>query len=118
MSTSASKPSATSGTRRSCWCTGIGLDAVGGRTLREIAAGGRFVIRFDNRDTGKSVSYPTRQPGYSLRDMTENAMGILDVLGIQRAHLVGRSAASPAERSANGDPFKRGKVIKTLPRLV
>ncbi|MEC3976901.1 alpha/beta fold hydrolase [Amycolatopsis sp. H20-H5] len=59
----------------------------------KIAAGGRFVIRFDNRDTGKSVSYPTGQPGYSLRDMTEDALGILDVLGIQRAHLVGRSMA-------------------------
>ncbi|WP_051441522.1 alpha/beta fold hydrolase [Arthrobacter sp. H14] len=59
----------------------------------KIATGGRFVIRFDNRDTGKSVNYPTGQPGYSLRDMTEDALGILDVLGIHRAHLVGRSMA-------------------------
>lgn len=59
----------------------------------KIAAGGRFVIRFDNRDTGRSVSYPPGRPGYSLRDMTEDALGILDVLGIGRAHLVGRSMA-------------------------
>lgn len=59
----------------------------------KIAAGSRFVIRFENRDTGESVNYPTGQPGYSLRDMTEDALGILDVLGIQRAHLVGRSMA-------------------------
>lgn len=59
----------------------------------KIAAGGRFVIRFDNRDTGRSVTYPPGQPGYSLRDLTEDALGILDVLGITRAHLVGQSMA-------------------------
>ena len=58
-----------------------------------IAAGGRHVIRFDNRDTGRSVSYPPGRPGYSLRDMTEDALGILDELGIERAHIVGRSMA-------------------------
>ncbi|MEU4361733.1 alpha/beta hydrolase [Promicromonospora sp. NPDC023987] len=58
-----------------------------------IAARDRFVIRFDNRDTGKSATYPTGQPGYSLRDMTEDVLGILDVLGIEQAHLVGRSMA-------------------------
>lgn len=59
----------------------------------KIAAGRRFVIRFDNRDTGRSVHYPAGHPGYSLRDLTEDALGILDVLGIRRAHLVGRSMA-------------------------
>lgn len=58
-----------------------------------IAARDRFVIRFDNRDTGRSVTYPTGRPGYSLRDMTEDVLGILDVLGIEQAHLVGRSMA-------------------------
>lgn len=57
----------------------------------QIAAGGRHVIRFDSRDTGRSVSYPPGQPGYSLRDMTEDAVGVLDALGIERAHVVGRS---------------------------
>lgn len=60
---------------------------------KKIAAAGRFVIRFDNRDTGRSVSYPPGQPGYSLRDMAEDTLGILDVFGIQRAHFVGRSMA-------------------------
>jgi pimeloyl-ACP methyl ester carboxylesterase len=56
-----------------------------------IAADGRFVIRFDHRDTGRSVSYPAGRPGYSLRDMAGDAVGILDSLAIERAHLVGRS---------------------------
>lgn len=58
-----------------------------------IAAGGRYVIRFDSRDTGRSVSYPPGQPKYSLRDMADDAIGILDALGVDRAHLVGRSMA-------------------------
>jgi pimeloyl-ACP methyl ester carboxylesterase len=58
-----------------------------------IAAGGRYVIRFDNRDTGRSVSYPPGRPEYSLRDMVDDAVGILDALGIDRAHFVGRSMA-------------------------
>jgi pimeloyl-ACP methyl ester carboxylesterase len=58
-----------------------------------IAAGRRYVIRFDNRDTGRSVSYPPGQPEYSLRDLVDDAVGILDALDIDRAHFVGRSMA-------------------------
>jgi pimeloyl-ACP methyl ester carboxylesterase len=58
-----------------------------------IVAGGRYVIRFDNRDTGRSVSYPPGRPEYSLKDMEDDAVGILDSLGIQRAHFVGQSMA-------------------------
>lgn len=58
-----------------------------------LAAGGRYVIRFDNRDTGRSVSYPPGRPGYSLSDLVDDALGILDVLAVRRAHLVGRSMA-------------------------
>lgn len=51
------------------------------------------MIRFDNRDTGRSVSYPPGRPEYSLRDMADDAVGILDALGVGRAHFVGRSMA-------------------------
>lgn len=58
---------------------------------RRIARGGRYVIRFDNRDTGLSVAYPPGAPGYSMRDLAADAVGILDALGVDRAHVVGRS---------------------------
>ena len=58
-----------------------------------IAASGQYVIRFDNRDTGRSVCYPPGQPEYSLRDMVDDAVGILNALSIGRAHFVGRSMA-------------------------
>ncbi|GLZ28303.1 hypothetical protein Lesp02_04930 [Lentzea sp. NBRC 105346] len=58
-----------------------------------IAAGRRYVIRFDNRDTGRSVSYPAGEPGYTLGDLVDDAIGVLDELHVARAHLVGRSMA-------------------------
>jgi pimeloyl-ACP methyl ester carboxylesterase len=56
-----------------------------------IAAGGRFVIRYDHRDTGRSLSYPPGEPGYTGGDLVRDAIGILDALGVRAAHLVGIS---------------------------
>ena len=56
-----------------------------------LAAGSRFVIRYDHRDTGRSVSYAPGGPPYTLRDLTADAVGLLDAFGLSRAHLVGRS---------------------------
>ncbi|MFL5870837.1 MAG: alpha/beta fold hydrolase [Solirubrobacterales bacterium] len=56
-----------------------------------LVAGGRFVIRYDHRDTGESVSYPPGAPDYNGDDLADDAVGILDALGIGRAHVVGIS---------------------------
>ena len=56
-----------------------------------LAAGSRFVIRYDNRDTGRSVSYEPGAPPYTLRDLAADAVGLLDAFGLGSAHLVGRS---------------------------
>jgi pimeloyl-ACP methyl ester carboxylesterase len=56
-----------------------------------IAAGGRFVIRYDQRDTGRSTSFPVGRPGYAMSDLAADAVGILNALGVERAHVVGRS---------------------------
>jgi pimeloyl-ACP methyl ester carboxylesterase len=58
---------------------------------RRLAAAGRYVIRYDNRDTGRSTSYPPGQPGYSLDDMAADALAILDAYGTARAHFAGMS---------------------------
>ncbi|MDX3496456.1 alpha/beta fold hydrolase [Streptomyces turgidiscabies] len=58
-----------------------------------IARGDRFVIRYDNRDTGRSTSYPPGRPGYTYADLAGDALGILDALNVERAHIVCRSMA-------------------------
>jgi pimeloyl-ACP methyl ester carboxylesterase len=59
---------------------------------RMLADGGRFVIRYDHRDTGRSVSYPPGRPGYTGEDLTADAVGVLDAFEIPAGHLVGVSA--------------------------
>lgn len=56
-----------------------------------IARGDRFVIRYDNRDTGRSTSYPPGRPGYTFTDLAGDALGILDALNVERAHILCRS---------------------------
>ena len=56
-----------------------------------LASGPRFVVRYDLRDTGQSVSYPPGAPEYTGSDLAADAIGLLDSLGITRAHVVGMS---------------------------
>ncbi|MET1072380.1 MAG: alpha/beta fold hydrolase, partial [Umezawaea sp.] len=58
---------------------------------RRIAARGRFVIRYDHRDTGRSTSYPPGRPGYAFTDLTADALGVLSAFGVERGHLVCQS---------------------------
>lgn len=53
-----------------------------------LAAGARFVIRYDTRDAGRSV---TAAGPYTLRDLVADAAGLLEALGVERAHVVGMS---------------------------
>ena len=73
-----------------------------------LAERGFFVIRYDNRDIGKSTKIAGEAPvlpklienaltgkpieaPYTLRDMAADPIGLLDALGIKRAHVVGAS---------------------------
>ena len=56
-----------------------------------LAAGPRFVIRYDHRDTGRSVSYTPGAPPYTFRDLVADAVGLLDTLRLAKAHFVGMS---------------------------
>ncbi|MEV6304774.1 alpha/beta hydrolase [Actinoplanes sp. NPDC051861] len=56
---------------------------------RRLAAGGRFVIRYDHRDTGRSTCFPAGVTAYSGVDLMNDAIGVLDALRIPAAHLVG-----------------------------
>ena len=71
----------------------------------ELAERGFFVIRYDNRDVGRSTHFShvpaprpreivtrrIRRPAYRLRDMADDGIGLLYQLGIEHAHVVGAS---------------------------
>jgi pimeloyl-ACP methyl ester carboxylesterase len=117
-----------------------------------LAARGFWVIRFDNRDIGESTRFPNeRTPRlpelmlaqvtglrfrvpYTLRDMAADTIGLLDALGVGRAHVVGASMggaiaqelaiAYPARvlsltaiMSSTGDPKLPGPQPAALARL-
>jgi pimeloyl-ACP methyl ester carboxylesterase len=57
-----------------------------------LTAGSRFVIRYDNRDTGRSTTYPPGAPPYTGSDLVADAVAVLDAVELQRAHVVGLSS--------------------------
>lgn len=77
-----------------------------------LADQGRYVIRFDNRDAGRSTMFEQyavdlhaiiaaasagdldtvrASAPYSLQDMADDVVGLMDVLGLRQAHIVGAS---------------------------
>ncbi len=56
-----------------------------------LADAGRYVLRFDTRDTGRSTTFPAGEPTYSQDDLVADAVGLLDAFGIRAAHIVGIS---------------------------
>ena len=85
---------------------GLGIDLTSWpqRMVDGFVARGFRVVRFDNRDIGRSSRVDTSPPGrlrqllarprpdaYDLADMAADTVGLLQHLGIDRVHLVGMS---------------------------
>ncbi|MFE0103429.1 alpha/beta fold hydrolase [Streptomyces sp. NPDC059009] len=59
---------------------------------RMLAEGGRHVIRYDHRDTGRSITHEPGHLEYTGTDLVRDAVGVLDALRVPAAHVVGVSA--------------------------
>jgi pimeloyl-ACP methyl ester carboxylesterase len=94
--------------------------------LDAFADAGFFVIRFDNRDVGLSTKSP-QGAQYSLSDMADDAIAVLDAVGVSRAHVFGislggmiaqtlaierpdRVASLTSVMSTTGDPAITGRT--------
>jgi pimeloyl-ACP methyl ester carboxylesterase len=86
---------------------GLGTQMIGwpDRFCAALADRGLHVIRYDNRDVGRSTHLRQHRPptikqlllrdksaaAYSLTDMADDGIGLLDRLGFERAHVAGAS---------------------------
>jgi len=80
------------------------------------ASGPHFVVRFDNRDTGRSTAFPVPDdgsPAYALADMVDDVVGLLDSFGVPM-HVVGISFGGPIAYSVAA---RRPNVTRSLSLL-
>jgi hypothetical protein len=49
-----------------------------------LAAKERFVIRYDKRDVGRSICCPPGEIHYSIHDLVDDAVEVLDSFGIEK----------------------------------
>src|SRR5258708_35599559 len=68
----------------------------------KLVARGYRAIRFDNRDTGLST-WPSEP--YTLKDMANDGVAVLDAAGVRKAHIAGVSMGGMiVQRLARGHP--------------
>src|SRR3954454_11337872 len=97
---------------------------------RLLAESGFFVIRYDNRDTGRSsratervsrkmlvqafLGRPVKAP-YTLADLAQDGFGLLDHLGIAKAHVVGVSMGGMiAQTMAINEPARVLSLVSIM----
>lgn len=99
---------------------------------RELASRSYHVIRYDNRDTGFSTKFdgqtapsvlslivrsalrlPVRAP-YTLRDMANDAVGLLDAIDVQEAHIVGASMGGMIAQNIAASHPQRVRTLTSI----
>lgn len=80
--------------KAACWTEGISRAGAWSRPgpCEKLSAAGHFVIRYDHRDTGRSIAYEPGHPGYNAANLVADAARVLYAYEIPRAHVVGASA--------------------------
>ena len=56
-----------------------------------LVAGGRHVIRYDNRDVGQTTCFDFANNPYTIADMAADAVAVLDAHSVDQADIVGAS---------------------------
>ncbi len=114
---------------------GLGMQLIGWPDdfVQGLVDAGYRVVRHDNRDIGLSQDFASAGTGnliwqsvrqrlglpvrsaYSLQDMADDALGVLDALGIERAHVVGASMGGMiAQRLAASAPARTASLVSIM----
>jgi pimeloyl-ACP methyl ester carboxylesterase len=98
------------------------------RFCEQLAADGFSVIRFDNRDTGRSTRVDDKpvpklreialrriaRPAYKLPDMALDTVGLMDALGLESAHVVGVSMGGMIAQTIAARHPKRVRSLTSI----
>lgn len=96
--------------------------------VRELTDRGLYVIRFDNRDSGRStfmtdVPLPTLKQlatrrfdprQYLLADMARDTVGLLDALGLDRVHIAGASMGGMIAQTIAAEQPRRVRSLTSI----
>ncbi|MBO9650788.1 MAG: alpha/beta fold hydrolase [Variovorax sp.] len=114
---------------------GLGMQLIGwpAEFVQTLLDAGFRVIRHDNRDIGLSQGFDDAGAGnviwqsvrqrfglqvrsaYSLQDMADDALGVLDALGVERAHVIGASMGGMiAQRLAASAPRRMASLVSIM----
>ncbi len=81
----------------------------------QLASGGRYVVRYDPRDIGRSTAFPPGRPPYDLRDLADDLVALLNAYGIEKAHVAGASSGGMIAQHA---AFRNPERIRSLILLI
>jgi pimeloyl-ACP methyl ester carboxylesterase len=81
---------------------------------RRMADGGRYVVRYDHRDTGESTTGEPGSPTYDTRQLERDCAGLIEALGARPVHLVGLSMGGGIVQAV---ALRRPHRVRTLTLL-
>jgi pimeloyl-ACP methyl ester carboxylesterase len=95
---------------------GLGSQSINYRAewCERFAAAGLFVIRFDNRGVGLSGPDHPDPDGYTLSDMADDAVAVLDDLAIERANVLGVSLGGMVVQTLVIDHPERVRTLTSV----
>jgi len=79
-----------------------------------LVAGGKHVIRYDNRDVGQSTCIDFLTTPYTVTDMAADGVAVLDAYGVGQADLVGTSMGGMIVQTIALDAPDRVRTITSI----
>lgn len=82
--------------------------------VETLVGGGRQVLRFDHRDTGRSDRVDFARHPYTLADLAADAVAVLDGHGVATAHVAGASLGGAVAQWLAVRPSERVRTLTTI----
>ena len=79
-----------------------------------LVAGGKHVIRYDNRDVGQTTCFDFATDPYTIADMAADAVAVLDAYNVDQADIVGASMGGMIVQTVALDAPDRVRTVTSI----